>query len=50
MFSFQEEEIDGAAQQEIFFIRLKQTLKVGEAIIGHSGKAIDWALQSPVSL
>lgn len=50
MYSFQEEVIHGAAQQEIFFLRLKQTHKVGEAIIGHSGKAMDWALWSPISL
>lgn len=37
--------IDGAAQGETFFIRLKQALKACGTIMGHSDRAIYWALQ-----
>lgn len=39
MYNFQEGVIDGAAQLETLFIRLKQTGKAYEATLGHSGQA-----------
>lgn len=43
MHNFQEEVIDGAAQLETLFIRLRQIGKAYEAAVGHSGQATHWA-------